>query len=385
MGICYKHCLERENEKEIEIVKDKIGVRQSKLNASYNQDNLKQTIYLDNIMNSLIFKNPYKEMIKDKGQDITLEEFKKEIPSEYLIEEEKDPYNLNNYSNNEELIKENPIKFDNNIIYYGNWNKNLKISGTGEMLILDSEKIYSIGIWKNGDFIKGRIYFKDGIYEGEVKNNTFNGNGKMKYKSGEIYEGNFENGIKKGNGKMIFKNKNEYNGNFENGEINGKGEMKFNDGTYYKGDFIHGKFDGNGYLKNINSNWEYNGNFKYGFINGSGKFIFNNGDFYEGNYENNIKNGEGKYFFKNGNYFNGIWKNNVPDEEGQFTINNIIYKCKFRNGQLYEKEIENGNDNLNDDINLNNIRFQNENDYINCILNFNNSSSNGVGIKYMNN
>ena len=371
--MCCKDCIERENEKEI--VKDnKIGIRQSKLNDSYNQNNLKQTIYIDNIMNSLIFKNPYKEMIKHKGQEITLEEFKKEIPSEYLIEEEKDPYNINNYSNNEELIKENPIKFDNNIIYYGNWNKNLKISGSGEMLILNSEKIYSIGIWKNGDFIKGRIYFKDGIYEGEIKNNTFNGNGKMKYKNGDIYEGNFENGIKKGNGKMIFKNKNEYNGNFENGEINGKGEMKFNDGTYYKGDFIHGKFDGKGYLKNINSNWEYNGNFKYGFINGNGKFIFNNEDFYEGNYENNIKNGEGKYFFKNGNYFIGIWKNNVP-EEGNFKINNIIYKCKFINGQLKEKKIENGNDNLNDDINLNNIKFQNENDDINYILNFNKSSN----------
>ena len=195
MGICYKHCLERDKEKEI--VKDKVGIRQSKLSASYNQNNLKQTIYIDNIMNSLIFKNPYKEMIKDKGQNITLEEFKNEIPSEYLIEEEKDPYNLNNYSNNEELIKENPIK-DNNIIYYGNWNKNLKISGSGEMLILNSEKIYSIGIWKNGYFNKGRIYFKDGrIYEGEVKNNTFNGNGKMKYKNGDIYEGNFENGKKK--------------------------------------------------------------------------------------------------------------------------------------------------------------------------------------------
>ena len=322
MGMCCKDCLERENEKEI--VKDKIGLRKSKLNDSYNQNNLKQTIYIDNIMNSLIFKNPYKEMIKDKGQNITLEEFKNEIPSEYLIEEEKNPYNLNNYSNNEELIKENPIKFDNNIIYYGNWNKNLKISGSGEMLILNSEKIYSIGIWKNGDFIKGRIYFKDGIYEGEIKNNTFNGNGKMKYKNGDIYEGNFENGIKKGNGKMIFKNKNEYNGNFENGEINGKGEMKFNDGTYYKGDFINGKFDGKGNLKNINSNWEYNGNFKDGFINRNGKFLFNNGDFYEDNYKYNKKNRDGKYVLENGNYFIGIWKNNIP-EKGEFIINNILF------------------------------------------------------------
>ena len=383
MGTCLKNFFYSIDENELSIISDvggiRIsdvgGIRESKLNVLKKKKKLKSTMLIDNPMNSSIFKNPYNEMIKNKGKIISLEEFKKEIPSEYLIEEEKDPYDLSQYSNNEELILEKPILFNNDIIYYGNWNKNLKISGSGEMLILNSEKIYSIGIWKNGDFIKGRIYFKDGIYEGEIKNDSFNGNGKMKYKNGDIYEGNFENGIKKGNGKMIFKNKNEYNGNFENGVINGKGEMKFNDGTYYKGDFINGKFDGKGNLKNINSNWEYNGNFKEGFINGNGKFIFNNGDFYEGNYKKNKKNGEGKYVFENGNYFIGIWKNNVPDEEGKFKINNNIYKCKFKNGQLYDKEIENGNDNLNDDINLNNIKFQNENDDINYILNFNKSSN----------
>ena len=384
MGICFKYCFEKNNENQLVNLSGGGGIRQSKLNELDKKKKLKPTMLIDNPKNSLIFKNPFNEMKKNEGQIIKLEEYNNKIPNEYLLEEEKDPYDLSQYSNNEELILEKPIIFNNEIIYYGNWNKDLKISGTGEMLILDSEKIYSIGIWKNGYFIKGRIYFKDGIYEGEVKDNTFNGNGKIKYKNGDIYEGNFENGRKNGNGKMIFKNKKEYNGNFENGEINGLGEMKFNDGTYYKGDFIHGKFDGNGYLKNINSNWEYNGNFKYGFINGSGKFIFNNGDFYEGNYENNIKNGKGKYFFNNGNYFIGILKNNVP-EEGKFKINNIIYKCKFINGQLKEKKIENGNDNLNDDINLNNIKFQNENDYIGYILNFNNSSSNSVGNKYMNN
>ena len=84
-----------ESNNEMEIMKDKIGIRESKLNASYNQDNLIQTTYIDNIMNSLIFKNPCKEIIKHKRQNITLEAFKKEIPFEYLIEEEKYSYNLN--------------------------------------------------------------------------------------------------------------------------------------------------------------------------------------------------------------------------------------------------------------------------------------------------
>ena len=56
---------------------------------------------------------------------------------------------------------------------------------------------------------------------------------------------------------------------------------------------------------------------------------------------------EKEIMFKNGN--NGTQKNNIP-EEGKFRINNIIYKCEFKNGKLYNKEIENGNDNYNDNI-----------------------------------
>ena len=108
--------------------------------------------------NSSIFINPYYEMIKNNGKVITLQEFENKIPSEYSEDEKKNPYDLDQYSNNEELIPEKPLIFNNNNIYYGNWNKELKISGTGKML-LNQEKIYSIGIWKNGIFNKGRIYY----------------------------------------------------------------------------------------------------------------------------------------------------------------------------------------------------------------------------------
>ncbi len=99
-----------------------------------NSKNLKETklIYTKN---SSIFKYPNYEMIKHKGKIITLEEFENKIPSEYSEEEEKNPYNLNQYSTNEELILEQPIIYNNNNIYYGNWNKELKISGTRKILL----------------------------------------------------------------------------------------------------------------------------------------------------------------------------------------------------------------------------------------------------------
>ena len=103
-------------------------------------------------------------------------------------------------------------------------------------MLLNQEKIYSIAIWKNGIFNKGRIYYPNGIYEGQVNKKAFNGKGILKYKNGDIYEGDFEDGIKKGNGKMIFFKKNiEYIGDFTNEELILEQPIIFNNNKIYYG------------------------------------------------------------------------------------------------------------------------------------------------------
>ena len=43
-------------------------------------------------------------------------------------------------------------------------------------------------------------------YEGEFKENKFNGKGKLTYEKEKIkYEGDFINGVKEGNGTMVFR------------------------------------------------------------------------------------------------------------------------------------------------------------------------------------
>ena len=113
----FKDCMlgnDEENRKEI----SRSNLRKSKLEESKNK-NLKET-KLINTMNSSIFKNPFYEMIKHNGKVITLQEFENKIPSEYSEDEKKNPYDLDQYSNNEELIPEKPLIFNNNNIYYGN-------------------------------------------------------------------------------------------------------------------------------------------------------------------------------------------------------------------------------------------------------------------------
>ena len=67
-----------------------------------------------------------------------------------------------------------------------------------------------------------RYYDKD-IYEGELKNDKREGNGKYIWENGDYYIGEFLNGLFHGKGKLYYKDGNiKCEGNFVNGELEGK-------------------------------------------------------------------------------------------------------------------------------------------------------------------
>ena len=61
-------------------------------------------------------------------------------------------------------------------------------------------------------FVKGETY------EGNWKNNVFNGYGKYTWENGTVYEGNYKNNAKNGYGKNTWPNGDIYEGNWKNGE-----------------------------------------------------------------------------------------------------------------------------------------------------------------------
>ena len=66
---------------------------------------------------------------------------------------------------------------------------------------------------------KTSIFDKNGHFEGDVKENTKNGFGKMEYKNGAIYEGEWKNDLPNGQGTMILTNKKIQKGIFSNGKF----------------------------------------------------------------------------------------------------------------------------------------------------------------------
>ena len=101
-------------------------------------------------------------------------------------------------------------------------------------------KCYYIGEKVNGlKHGRGTLYSEDGriIYEGDFKNNLFEGTGRYNYSDGYYYIGEFQKGLKHGKGSDYYENGNTiYEGTFVNDMKEGKGKMYNIDGQYYIGE-----------------------------------------------------------------------------------------------------------------------------------------------------
>ena len=118
-------------------------------------------------------------------------------------------------------------------------NEDLNKSITSDNSLYTSKNNFYMGEYssnkKNG---KGRLIFSDkSFYEGNFKNDDFDGYGTYKTKK-YVYEGQFLSGKKNGDGKITYFLKNsEYEGQFTNDLKDGFGTEKYTDGSTYKGQF----------------------------------------------------------------------------------------------------------------------------------------------------
>ena len=150
-----------------------------------NLDNSNQNNSLNN--NNLLFKKNYNNFtqkfesnLPKFGKYYDIISFKKKIPenaNNYMIENVLNlPENIK-INNNTFEIK--PIQFQNGNIYNGNWNEKYKMDGLGQYYI-EEGNIFIDGLWDDGILIYGRIFYSnDNIYEGEIKDSTYNGKGKL--------------------------------------------------------------------------------------------------------------------------------------------------------------------------------------------------------------
>ena len=285
---------------------------------------------------------------------------------------------------------------DNKYIYKGNFDFD-KYDGYGEYRDLSNGVIYEGNYWANLMHGKGRLSFNFGIeyegdfmcglmegrgifyrwksgylplfnngkyneiktkfFEGELKNNCFDGLGTIFYEDGCCYKGEFKNGYMHGKGQFFNEHKLlEYEGDFVNNLFEGKGKYLFKNGEYYIGQLKEGKKSGKGtlYYKSKNKKYEgyfvndkpegegiffsdefffngkepiiYAGDFVKGRYEGQGLYTFPNGELYIGEFKNNLLNGNGILFYKNQKIkYEGGFYNNVPEGEGKTYLENGFF------------------------------------------------------------
>jgi len=209
--------------------------------------------------------------------------------------------------------------FASGVKYEGEFSGN-NFNGKGKCTFENGD--FQDGLWAEDDFIEGvvRMSTDDYVYEGYMKNDAFNGNGKLTRTDGAIYEGYFIDGEFSGQGKLTYPDGRYKEGFFSDDDfISGKVFYKYDNGGSYEGEVDSlGEFHGNGTY--INSNGEkYKGEWAFGERNGKGEQTWPNGDNKDGKWSNdNFISGSVKITQPNGEWYEGDWDEGRPDIFGRW-------------------------------------------------------------------
>ena len=251
-------------------------------------------------------------------------------------------------------------KFHGYGIYYTAGNKYEGFWNFGK-LVGDARKFFQNNDYYIGTFTEnslnstGKYYHNDGTtYEGNWYKNYPHGRGKEYFIDGSQFEGLFENGFKK-KGKFVWVDGSYYDGDIKNNYFEGYGTFKWKEGRKYVGSWKNGKMNGIGVMT-YTDGAKYEGEFVNGKREGKGNYFWNKNKYYKGSWKKGKQDGDG-YFYNNGRGIIGVWKDGKIKQCLSQEINNdlIIDKINDKRTRSPEDKVMNKNrnyDNLNDSINL---------------------------------
>ncbi|MCL2186500.1 MAG: tetratricopeptide repeat protein [Treponema sp.] len=215
-------------------------------------------------------------------------------------------------------------KFSKGDIYEGDWVYGNR-TGKGKITYHDGRVLE--GNWKDDKLI-------DGLSKEEIENLA----GVQKcYINGELYDGNLFNEKFTGNGKYVWSTGMIYEGDWVNGKFHGKGKFSDQHGNIYEGDFVdhmkHGKGKDISFLGHI-----YEGDFAFNDNNGKGKFISPDYYIYEGDFVSDDKYGKGKQIFNKGGSYEGIFLDDKYIGSGVLTYpDGKKIEGEWKKGKFYIK------------------------------------------------
>lgn len=191
------------------------------------------------------------------------------------------------------------LKYSKDIVFSGVWVDD-KIEGPGK---LSKGNTKYTGVWSTAH---GSVKFSNGDeYAGEgYETCNFGIRGKYIYANGDIYEGNWRNNLWNGKGKLTNKSGDIFDAQWQDGVMHGFCVCKYANGDSYKGNMVSGN------------------------ISGKGEYIWNNGDKYNGEWTDNEQHGEGIMKLSDGTKYVGQWASGVRSGYG------VLFKT---NGEISEK------------------------------------------------
>eukprot|EP00931_Biecheleriopsis_adriatica_P076670 TRINITY_DN50358_c0_g1_i1.p1 TRINITY_DN50358_c0_g1~~TRINITY_DN50358_c0_g1_i1.p1 ORF type:complete len:205 (+),score=42.71 TRINITY_DN50358_c0_g1_i1:74-688(+) len=136
------------------------------------------------------------------------------------------------------------------------------------------------------------------------------GEGREVLADGSSYEGSFRFGKREGAGVFMLnaEGTDRYEGQFKDDCFEGLGERRWADGTVYEGQWLAGRKHGDGTLTEP-SGRVYQGQWKDGKRHGFGIQRLDSESRYEGRWDNGMQHGTGKYFdLRKETVYEGTWQ-----------------------------------------------------------------------------
>ena len=197
---------------------------------------------------------------------------------------------------------------------------------------------------------KGRLTYADGIswYDGEWKNDHFEGWGCYKFPNESLYKGNFKNGKFNGYGDLTIREPDfygkprvirHYRGYFSDGKKHGVGICKYLGGDVYEGEFDKGIREGWGiarYARGIMH--DTRGRYSIGAVyegfwhkdkrHGIGSYRYANGDVAKGEFFQGALHGSVEFRQVNGDYYMGQYVNGKR-EGSNGILRSVREQCSY--------------------------------------------------------
>ncbi|MBK6448512.1 caspase family protein [Candidatus Brachybacter algidus] len=216
---------------------------------------------------------------------------------------------------------------------------------TGTMLLLSLQAGFSQCLSGDCDEGQGVLKFKSGTtYIGEFSEGKFDGTGIMISANGDRFIGKWRSDVRTGYGKLMIANGNQrFEGEFKNNKFEGYGTFQYKDKSIYSGMWSNSYANGPGKYKASNDDI-IEGIWKNGALDeqrsiaslmkgkskrlrdcnsmncagGLGLFSYPDGSKWEGIMNDGKPDQSGVCFYSNGDIYMGEWENDKPEGYGVF-------------------------------------------------------------------